>query len=70
MFASELIAELQSLIDRHGDLEVTAATLAQEYTLAEFPYADGEIRTHRKPVEPREPRFLLELKDSIPFTDH
>jgi len=70
MTATELITELQRLVDKHGDLDVTAADLNQEYTLTGPLHVDGNLRApSRVPVEERPERFLFELNDSIPFAD-
>lgn len=46
MKASELIKELQALIEEHGDMEVYTGFVAEEITYAELQRDDGENYFH------------------------
>ena len=67
MYASELISELQQLMSRHGDLEVTMAVSMHEYSANNIGYADEGPLPNLVGIQKQEPpdRFVIEAKDDL-----
>jgi hypothetical protein len=70
MKALALIEDLQKLVRKHGDLEVTCAFPTCEYSAAKVGYvSEGPMPVWRgTTVQDQNPpeRFMIGLKDSIP----
>ena len=67
MYASELISDLEQLIKRHGDLEVTLAASTHEYPASNVGYAaEGPLPNLGGRQEEDSPdRFVIEAKDDV-----
>ncbi len=71
MTAVRLIEELTKLVEQHGDLDVTVAIGAYEYTLRDPNYVgDGPLPNYADFQKQSPPeRFVFEGKNDIPDTE-
>lgn len=67
MYASELISDLEQLVKRHGDLEVSITVSTHEYPASNVGYAaEGPVTNPAGTKEEDAPdRFVIEAQDDV-----